>query len=59
VLLRGLGRTERLPVKERRTLDAAAKVYGLFAVEDDDLYRLGARYGDYIGLWAHYMRASA
>ena len=59
VLLRGLGRSERLPVKERRTLDAAAKVYGLFAVEDADLYRLGARYGQYIGLWAHYMRASA
>ncbi len=59
ILLRALGRTERLPVKERRTLEAAAKVYGLFSVEDAELYRIGARYGNHSGLWAHYMRASA
>jgi DNA-3-methyladenine glycosylase II len=58
ILLRALGRAERLPVKERRTLDAAAKVYGLFSIDDAELYRIGARYGKYIGLWAHYMRAA-
>ncbi len=58
ILLRALGRSERLPVKERRTLDAAAKAYGLFSINDAELYRIGARYGKYIGLWAHYLRAA-
>ena len=59
VLLRGLGRSEHLPVRERRTLEAAARVYGLISLDDEELRRLGARYGDYVGLWAHYLRAAA
>lgn len=56
VLLRGLGRMERLPA-ERRLLEAASRVYG-YAVDERELERLSQRYGAYRGYWAHYLRAA-
>lgn len=57
VLLRGLGRMERLP-GERRLLDAAARVYGR-AIDAHELAQLAERYGPYRGYWAHYLRVAA
>ncbi len=53
ILLRGLGRVERLPVDEKWVLSAAQKVYG---EAEPDLERLAAPYADYAGYWAHYLR---
>jgi DNA-3-methyladenine glycosylase II len=53
ILLRGLGRAERLPVEEKWVLSAAQKVYG---EAEPDLERLAAPYGNYAGYWAHYLR---
>jgi DNA-3-methyladenine glycosylase II len=57
VLLRGLGRMERLPVGEARLGQAAAKVYG-HALNDAELARIAERYGPWQGYWAHYLRVS-
>lgn len=53
ILLRGLGRTERLPVDEKWVLSAAQQVYD---EAEPDLERLAAPYGAYAGYWAHYLR---
>ena len=58
VLLRGLGRVERIPRDEKRLQGAVAKGYGLIHATDEDVQRLGAPYGEWIGYWAHYLRAA-
>jgi DNA-3-methyladenine glycosylase II len=58
ISLRGFGRLDRIPTSERRLREAVARLYGLDKSEADeeDLQRLGGRYGDHVGYWAHYIR---
>lgn len=59
VLLRGLGRMERVPTEER-LVQAAAQIYGSGkALTHADVERLAAAYGDYQGYWAHYLRVAS
>jgi DNA-3-methyladenine glycosylase II len=57
ILIRGLGRMERL-AGEPALLRAAARLYGLDeATADAAVARIAARYGEWQGYWAHYLRA--
>ena len=56
ILIRGLGRMDRVPITEGRLLDAARKVYGA-DLSEQQVLDLGAHYGVYRGYWAHYLRA--
>jgi DNA-3-methyladenine glycosylase II len=59
VLLRGLGRTEQLPVGEKRLAAAAGRLYnGGPPLSEAALGRLAARYGPWQGYWAHYVRVA-
>jgi len=57
ILLRALGRMERIPRGEKRILEAASRVYNQ-SVTQEMLDQLAARYGPYRGYWAHYLRVS-
>ncbi len=56
VLLRGLGRTERVPLDEKAILAAAQRVYGRDDLTHADVQRMSKHYGEYAGYWAHYLR---
>jgi DNA-3-methyladenine glycosylase II len=57
ILLRGLGRTERVPM-EKRTLAAISRVYGQGkGLSEAEAKELAERYGAWQGYWAHYLRA--
>lgn len=59
ILLRGLGRMERLPVDEKRLAAAAARVYNAGRpLAPGQLQALAEPYGPYQGYWAHYLRAA-
>jgi DNA-3-methyladenine glycosylase II len=59
VLLRGLGRTEQLPVGEKRLAAAAGRLYnGGPPLSEAALGRLAERYGPWRGYWAHYVRVA-
>jgi DNA-3-methyladenine glycosylase II len=58
VLLRGLGRMERLPVGEARLAEAASKVYGR-KLDDGEIEAVASRYGAWRGYWAHYLRVAS
>src|SRR5262245_19001818 len=59
VLLRGIGRTEQLPVGEKRLAAAAGRLYnGGPPLSEAALSRLAERYGPWQGYWAHYVRVS-
>lgn len=57
ILLRGLGRTERVPVSDARLMQQVSRRYG---IEEDaeNVRQLAKRYGAYQGYWAHYLRAA-
>jgi len=57
ILLRGLGRMERVPVGERRLLEAARRIYGR-DLSEEGLHRIAEGYGAWQGYWAHYLRAA-
>src|SRR5262245_6411725 len=60
VLLRGLGRTERLPVGEKRLAAAAGRLYnGGAPLDEAGLRRIAKPYGAWQGYWAHYVRVAA
>lgn len=61
VLLRGLGRTERVVVaNEARLLEAVSGVYGQGRpLTPAAASRIAARYGPWQGYWAHYLRAAS
>jgi DNA-3-methyladenine glycosylase II len=60
VLLRGLGRMERVPLTEQRLLDAASRLYGRGeTVTGEGLERLARPYGAWQGYWAHYLRVAS
>ncbi len=58
VLIRGLGRTERLEAPEDRLIRAASTLYGR-TLTRRDVQQIAERYGAYKGYWAHYIRAEA
>ncbi len=60
IMVRGLGRMERVPLTETRLLEAASKVYGHGEeLNRDDLKRLADTYGLWQGYWAHYIRVAS
>lgn len=58
VLLRGLGRTELVPLDEKAILAAARRVYGRDDLTHADVQRMSKHYGEYAGYWAHYLRVA-
>jgi DNA-3-methyladenine glycosylase II len=59
VMLRGVGRMERLPRGERKLLATIGQAYGRGGpVTERDAERLGERYGSHRGYWAHYLRVA-
>lgn len=57
ILLRGLGRSEGFALGEDRVTDAARALYGVQPLVE--VKRIGEGYGQYLGYWAHYLRAAA
>jgi DNA-3-methyladenine glycosylase II len=57
VMVRGLGRIDRLPI-EQRLLMAASERYQQ-TMTPDSLRKLAVRYGPWQGYWAHYLRAAS
>ena len=57
IMVRGLGRMERVPLTEARLFEAASKVYGHGEeLSRVDLKRIADKYGLWQGYWAHYIR---
>ncbi len=60
IMVRGLGRMERVPLTEKRFAEAASKVYGLGEeLSREALQRLADKYGQWQGYWAHYLRVAS
>ena len=60
IMLRGLGRTEKVPWTDTGMLGAISKVYtGGFEVSLGRARELAERYGSEQGLWAYYVKTSA
>jgi DNA-3-methyladenine glycosylase II len=65
ILIRGLGRTERLSltpnsVHEKALVEAVSRVYAPGQnLDGEEILRLAERYGDWQGYWAYYLRALA
>lgn len=58
ILLRGLGRTEKVPM-EKNTLAAISRVYGGGkTLSEGEAKEIAGRYGAWQGYWAHYLRAA-
>jgi DNA-3-methyladenine glycosylase II len=59
VMLRGLGRMERIPIAEGKIPEDVSKLYGegrqLSAAE---IQRIAEGYGAWQGYWAHYVRVA-
>jgi len=58
VMLRSLGRMERLNLDDRWLHQAASKVYGK-DLSPEDVHEIADKYGQWQGYWAHYIRAVA
>jgi DNA-3-methyladenine glycosylase II len=58
VMIRGLGRMDRLSIGEQRFLEAVRERYGKDLTEAQ-IRAIGARYGAYQGYWAYYLRSAA
>lgn len=58
VMLRGLGRMERLNLDDRWLNIAASKVYGK-DLSPRDIREIADKYGQWQGYWAHYIRTVA
>lgn len=57
IMVRGLGRMERVPLTETKLVEAASKVYGFGEeMSREALQRLADKYGPWQGYWAHYLR---
>jgi len=60
ILLRGLGRLDRVPITEERLIAAVSHRYGNGqALPPAEVERIAAEYGPWQGYWAHYLRATA
>ncbi len=59
IMLRGLGRMEKLAV-EKRLIEAASSVYAKNrTLGPDELHSIAEKYGPRKGYWAYYLRAAA
>jgi DNA-3-methyladenine glycosylase II len=59
ILLRGLGRMEKIAV-EKRLLKVASKVYGRGrTLTQSILDQMAEKYGPWKGYWAYYLRTAA
>lgn len=59
ILIRGLGRTEGLPLGEERLAAIVSRRYlGGATATDEAVARCAAPYGPWRGYWAHYLRAA-
>ncbi len=59
IMLRALGRTDRIPLSERRLLEAVARVYNSGRrMTPQTIQEIADRYGKWQGYWGHYLRAS-
>lgn len=57
IMVRGLGRMERVPLTETKLVEAASKVYGFGEeMSREALQHLADKYGPWQGYWAHYLR---
>jgi DNA-3-methyladenine glycosylase II len=60
VMLRGLGRMERVPLAEKHLLEAASRAYGHGKeLSRSEIVKIAERYGVYQGYWAHYLRVGS
>jgi DNA-3-methyladenine glycosylase II len=60
VLLRGLGRMGKVPVGEKKLMEAASRLYGHGRdLTRAEVEKIAERYGPYKGYWAHYVRVGA
>ncbi|MBV9705798.1 MAG: DNA-3-methyladenine glycosylase 2 family protein [Chloroflexi bacterium] len=60
VMLRGLGRMERVPLTEKHLLEAASRVYGHGKeLSRREIVKIAEWYGVYQGYWAHYLRVGS
>ena len=60
IMLRGLGRTERVPWTDTGMLTAVSRVYTQgFEISPGRAREVAERYGWSAGLWAHYVKTSA
>ncbi len=60
VMVRGLGRTERLTRNEKVMLDAASRLYGHgIDLTCAQIERIAEPYGMYKGYWGHYLRVGS
>jgi DNA-3-methyladenine glycosylase II len=58
ILIRALGRMERLIAPEKRLLESTSDAYNR-PLDKDSLLALAAPYGDYKAYWSHYLRAAS
>lgn len=59
IMLRGLGRAERLPSGEAKMAAAASRLYGQGrALPEREIHALAEPYGAWQGYWAHYLRVA-
>ena len=57
ILLRGLGRSETVPLPDQGFLDAASRAYGAgLTLATSDILRIAQKYHPWQGYWAHYLR---
>ena len=60
ILVRGLGRMEKISSHEKPLLEAASRAYGHGRdLSSSELEQLAQRYGAYQGYWSHYLRIGA
>lgn len=60
IMVRGLGRMERVPLTETRLIEAASKEYGHGEeLSRNELKRIADKYGSWQGYWAHYLRVAS
>lgn len=57
VMIRALGRMDRLVAPEKNLVKAASRFYGR-PLNEEDVLKQAAPYGDYQAYWAHYLRAA-
>jgi DNA-3-methyladenine glycosylase II len=55
IMIRGLGRMERLPEREGALIEAASKAYGR-KITDEEIVTMAERYGQVKAYWAYYLR---
>ena len=60
ILLRGLGRSQTVPLPDRNMLEAASRLYGEgLTLSAEEVLRIGQKYHPWQGYWAHYLRIAA